>query len=202
VVLNHAAAKAVAYGEAKALCWKKKCYEMIRKLRWERGVRCVKCTNRNVKKNGIEKDGRQNYSCNNCGKYFDDVTDTIFSGQHQSVKIWVLCMYLMGLNLSNLQIAKELDLCESDVQSMTTRLREGIEKKAEDESVVLGGSVEMDEVYITAGHKGNPASVKKTAKREKKPFKGGKRQRYIGERENSSIRNDKEIRICSHQNAA
>jgi transposase-like protein len=140
-----------------------KCYEMIRKLRWESGVRCVKCSNWNVKKNGVEKDGRQNYSCNNCGKYFDDVTNTIFSGHHQSVKIWVLCLYFMGLNLSNLQIAKELDLCESDVQAMTTQLREGIEKKAEEEPVVLGGSVEMDEVYITAGHKGNPASVKKNS---------------------------------------
>jgi transposase-like protein len=140
-----------------------KCYEMIRKLRWEHGVRCVECTNSNVKKNGIEKNGRQNYSCNNCGKYFDDVTGTIFSGHHQNVKIWVLCLYFMGLNLSNLQIAKELDLCESDVQTMTTQLREGIEKKIEAESVVLSGSVEMDEVYITAGHKGKPESVKKNS---------------------------------------
>jgi biotin operon repressor len=35
----------------------------------------------------------------------------------------------MGLNLSNQQIAKELDLNRSDVQQMTTQLREGVEKK-------------------------------------------------------------------------
>jgi hypothetical protein len=35
----------------------------------------------------------------------------------------------MGLNLSNRQIAQELDLNEDDVQAMTTVLREGVDKK-------------------------------------------------------------------------
>jgi hypothetical protein len=35
----------------------------------------------------------------------------------------------MGLNLSNRQIAKELDLNEDDVQQMTTQLREGVVAK-------------------------------------------------------------------------
>jgi len=135
------------------------CYEMIRKLRWEGGVMCVKCKSRKVKKNGQTKEGCQNYQCQKCGKYFDDVTGTIFTGRHKSVKKWVLCLYFMGLNLSNAQIARELDMCESEVQSMTTELREGIETKTE--AVVLSGNVEMDEVYITAGHKGNPEAVKK-----------------------------------------
>jgi len=67
------------------------------------------------------------------------------------------------VNLSNLQIASELELNESDVQRMTTQLREGIEEKSV--PVELSGSVEMDEVYITAGHKGNPKSVKKNSGR-------------------------------------
>jgi len=37
----------------------------------------------------------------------------------------------MGLNLSNEQIAKELDLDRSEVQQMTTQLREGIVKKSQ-----------------------------------------------------------------------
>jgi hypothetical protein len=35
----------------------------------------------------------------------------------------------MGLNLSNEQIAHELDLASGDVQSMTSQLREGIVDK-------------------------------------------------------------------------
>jgi predicted transposase YdaD len=34
----------------------------------------------------------------------------------------------MGLNLSNKQIARELDLDRSEVQQMTTQLREGVIK--------------------------------------------------------------------------
>jgi len=75
----------------------------------------------------------------------------------------VLCLYLMGLNLSNRQIARELDLCVSDVQAMTEALRQGLTAKLP--PVVLRGEVEIDEVYVVAGHKGNPAAVAKRGAR-------------------------------------
>jgi DNA-binding Lrp family transcriptional regulator len=65
----------------------------------------------------------------------------------------------MGLNLSNTQIARELDLNESDVQQMTKQLRSGIVNKKPE--VILNGEVECDEVYVVAGHKGHPEAVKK-----------------------------------------
>ena len=65
----------------------------------------------------------------------------------------------MGLNLSNRQIAKELDLGASDVQAMTEPLRQGLTAKAP--PVRLEGEVEIDEVYVVAGHKGNPGAVAK-----------------------------------------
>ncbi len=71
----------------------------------------------------------------------------------------MLCLYFMGLNLSNCQIAQELDLAESDVQAMTEQLRTGITTKLP--PVTLDGEVEADEVYVIAGHKGNPAAVAK-----------------------------------------
>ena len=69
------------------------------------------------------------------------------------------CLYLMSLNVSNRQIALELDLNKDDVQKMTQKLREGVEAKRPD--VVLSGEVECDEVYVVAGHKGHPKAVKK-----------------------------------------
>jgi len=42
----------------------------------------------------------------------------------------VLCLYFIGLNVSNEQIAHELALNVSDVQQMTTELRAGIVKKS------------------------------------------------------------------------
>ena len=75
----------------------------------------------------------------------------------------MLCLHLMGLNLSNRQIAQELDLGVSDVQAMTEQLRQGLAARAP--VVVLDGEVEIDEVYVVAGHKGSPAAVAKRGAR-------------------------------------
>src|SRR4051794_41936682 len=65
----------------------------------------------------------------------------------------------MGLNLSNRQIAAELGLSTSEVQLMSEQLRNGLVAKAPE--VSLSGEVEVDEVYVVAGHKGQPAAVAK-----------------------------------------
>ena len=58
---------------------------------------------------------RQRYRCAACGSRFDDLTGTVLAGHHQPLRVWVPCLYFMGLNLSNRQIAKELDLAVPDV---------------------------------------------------------------------------------------
>lgn len=70
-----------------------------------------------------------------------------------------MCLYFMGLNLSNAQIAQELGLNPNDVQRMTEQLRQGI--VARQPEPVLSGAVECDEVYVVAGHKGHSDAVKK-----------------------------------------
>jgi hypothetical protein len=65
----------------------------------------------------------------------------------------------MGLNLSNQQIARELSLNDADVHDMASHLREGLVAKVPE--AILDGEVEADEVYVVAGHKGNPAAVQK-----------------------------------------
>jgi transposase-like protein len=138
-----------------------KCYETVRQMRWESGVCCSKCNSPSVIKRGKDETEahRQRYQCKNCGAHFDDLSDTIFAGHHQPLRLWMLCLYLMGLNLSNQQIAQELDLDKDVVQDMTTHLRQGILKGKPE--VKLSGDVECDEVYVTAGHKGNPNAVRK-----------------------------------------
>lgn len=139
-----------------------KCFDLIRQHRWPEGVRCRHCDHATA----IARDGhddtqwhRQRYRCSTCGSRFDDLTGTVLAGHHQPLRIWVLCLYFMGLNLSNRQIAQELDLAVCDVQAMTEQLRSGITAKLP--PVVLDSVVEADEVYVVAGHKGNPAAVEK-----------------------------------------
>ena len=83
----------------------------------------------------------------------------MFAGHHQSLKVWIIFLYFMGLNLSTAQIAKELSLNKDDAYYMSNVLRTGVvENKSEPE---LTGEVECDEVYVVAGHKGKPDSIKK-----------------------------------------
>ncbi len=63
------------------------------------------------------------------------------------------------VKLRNRQIALELSLDSSDTQAMTEQLRRGLAAKAQ--AVKLTGEVEIDEVYVVAGHKGQPEEVAK-----------------------------------------
>ena len=47
----------------------------------------------------------------------------------------------------------------SDVQAMTEQLRKGLVAKSP--PIQLAGDVEADEVYVVAGHKGQPAELAK-----------------------------------------
>jgi transposase-like protein len=138
-----------------------KCYDVLRELHWPDGVRCPHCRSAQVSKQGRDstQPARRRYRCTECGRHFDDLTGTIFAGRHQGLAVWMGCLYLMGLNLSNRQIAQELGLNEDDAQRMTEQLRAGIVANVAQPQ--LSGTVECDEVYVVAGHKGHPEAAKK-----------------------------------------
>jgi transposase-like protein len=89
-----------------------KCFATVRRLRWPEAVRCPVCESDKVARHGHDdrQPERQRYRCTACQARFDDLTDTIFAGHHQPLRICILCLYFRGLNLSNQQIARELDL--------------------------------------------------------------------------------------------
>ena len=138
-----------------------KCFDTIRTMRWPDGVTCPRCSSRSVFKNGRDdtESDRQRYECRECRGRFDDLTGTIFAGHHLPLGTWIVCLYLMGLNLSGLQIAQELDINKDDARAMIGQLRQGIVDRRP--PVMLEGEVECDEVYVVAGHKGHPEAVKK-----------------------------------------
>ena len=133
----------------------------MRQHRWPEGVRCPVCDSGAVIRDGHDdmQPCRQRYRCKACSGRFDDLTGTVLAGHHQPLRVWVLCLYFMGLNLSNRQIASELGLDASDVQIMTEQLRRGLVAKTP--AVELTGEVEIDEIYVVAGHKGQPEEVAK-----------------------------------------
>ena len=87
-----------------------KCFALVRQRRWPDGVRCPACASSAVIRDGCDhtQRPRQRYRCKDCSGRFDDLTGTVLAGHHQPLRVWVLCLYFMGLNLSNRQIAAEL----------------------------------------------------------------------------------------------
>ena len=106
------------------------CYQTVRAVRWPDGIMCPSCQSTQVIKRGFDdtEPARQRSACHDCETRFEDLTDTIFAGHHQPLTVWVVCLYFMGRNISNEQIAQELALHGSDVHEMTTQLRAGIIK--------------------------------------------------------------------------
>src|SRR4028118_359232 len=138
-----------------------KCFALVRQHRWPDGVHCPACDSGAAVRDGCDETQRSRQrSPRKAGTgRFDDLTGTVLAGHHQPLRVWVLCLYFMGLNLSNRQIAGELGLVASDVQAMTEQLRRGLAAKTPE--VTLRGEVEIDEVHVVAGHKGQPAAVAK-----------------------------------------
>jgi transposase-like protein len=104
-----------------------KCFAPVRQQRWPEGVRCPARGDGGVVRDGFDdtRPRRQRSRREACAGRFDDLTGTVLAGHRQPLRIWVLCLYLMGPNLSNRQIAQELGLDGSDARAMTEQLRRG-----------------------------------------------------------------------------
>ena len=96
--------------------------------------------------------------------------------------LWILCLYFIGLNLANTQIAQELELDPSDTQRMTEQLRDEVVIRQPEPA--LSGDVECDEVYVIAGHKGQPEAVRSAGRR-------GRRRRLKGARGRGTLATEK-----------
>jgi hypothetical protein len=125
-----------------------RCFAFVRQQRRPDGVRCPGGASDAVIRDGCDdtRPCRRCYPCKACGGRCDDLTGTVLAGRHQPLRMWVLSLYLMGLDAS-------------DTQSMTEQLRHGLVAKTPVGE--LQGEVEIDEVYVMAGHKGQPAAMAK-----------------------------------------
>lgn len=169
-----------------------KCYEQLRLIRWSAdlsNLKCLSCDSQDLIRNGYSDVSKhiRRYKCKCCHTLpiaigIDDRTGTPFSGSHQMLKVWLLVLYFMGLNLSNKQIASELNLVLNTCNRMVEQLRTNI--VCNQEEPILEKEVEIDEVYIVAGHKGQPEKVKELGR-------DGRRRRLKGARGRGTLENEK-----------
>lgn len=138
-----------------------KCFENLRQMPCPDVVTSPFCDSKAIINYGKDdtQPHRQRYLCKDCGMQFADLSCTILACHHQPLRTWMMCLYLMGLNLSSLQIGSELGIHRNVAQEMIKQFRQAIVDLQIPSQV--DGEVECDEVLIVAGHKGHPETVKK-----------------------------------------
>lgn len=106
-------------------------FETVRALRWPDGVRGPTCDSPQITTHGGDETppARQRSHGPLGRRRVDDVPETIFAGHHQPRRVWILCLYFMGLHRSNHHMAQALDLHQDEVQQMTRQLRQGMVMK-------------------------------------------------------------------------
>ncbi len=99
----------------------------------------------------------QRYLCKNCGRTFNDKTDTIFAHSKLTLKEWYFTIYVfLRFNTSIRQIEAELNLSYRTVRQRVERFARVLDAP----SLTLSGPVEIDEVYVSAGLKGRERDQK------------------------------------------
>ena len=131
------------------------CYRQLRLLRWPDGnVRCPYCGSDQIVKSWtyFREPACRRYQCGFCGMSFNDKTGTIFEHSKLPLSAWFLGFYLAQLSKSTSTIAKELPCHYRTAHRIVWLVREQMVRL--EDGRVLKGTVEADEIYVTAGHKG------------------------------------------------
>jgi len=141
----------------------KKCFEVLRDMRWSDGVYCPRCGSKRISKHGgAKKDYCKRYWCENCERTFNDLTGTAFAGTHIDLKEWVYVMDELSENTSMNELANRLNRNYHTItrirDAMASSLAEGLLSK-------LGEEVEIDESYVPAGQKGTKTEDRPPRKR-------------------------------------
>jgi len=130
---------------------RERCFERLRLARFGETVTCVHCDSEDVVKRGTTGKDAQQYWCKACETYFNDLTDTIF-GQHRFELEEMFHITKEMRSEPTAQIARDLD---RDYEAVLDFVHEVQDATGKIGSMELTGVCEADEVYVTAGEKGN-----------------------------------------------
>jgi transposase-like protein len=133
------------------------CHAYIHTLRWkDRPLQCPRCQSPNVGPWGAYhyQPGLKRYRCKEkgCKRTFNDLTGTLLDGSKRSVMYWILATFLLCLSCSSRRIARELGVHGRTSYRWGWWLRNTAVSYETDRR--LAGTVEADDLYHTAGQKG------------------------------------------------
>lgn len=141
----------------------------IRESRFASGLGCVHCGSTSVKRNGKYR-SRQRYLCKDCGKTFNDMTNTPFSGSRYPEK-WVKYVEMMVEGYTLPKIAKRLKIHISTAFYWRHKILNALRSLGFNQ---LQGIVESDETFFRESLKGQrEITHRKSKKRGEKDKKRG-----------------------------
>jgi transposase-like protein len=131
---------------------------LLTALRWPKQVACPRCGSADVSGHGRYDrcPALPRYRCKACRRTFLLTTGTPLSGSRVSLTDWVVIAWLIVLGLPAWCASRETEQPYDRVYHLMWRLLEAaIGQEAERR---LSGTVEVDEIYVSCGHKGERES--------------------------------------------
>jgi len=131
------------------------CQAYIHTLRWkDRPLQCPRCQSQDIRPwgNYHYRSGCKRYRCRDCTRTFNDLTGTVLHQSKQSLSHWILATFLLCLSCSSRRIAWELGVPIRTSYRWCCWLRNAALSYEMERQ--LDGTVEADDLYHTAGHKG------------------------------------------------
>ena len=131
------------------------CQVYIHTLRWkDRSLQCPRCQSHAVDPwgNYHSRPGCKRYWCNGCKRTFNDLTHTLLHHSQRSLPHWILATFRLCLAGSSRRIASEVGVHLRTSYRWCWWLRHAALSSEMERQLV--GTVEADELYHTAGQKG------------------------------------------------
>src|SRR2546428_1697836 len=131
------------------------CQASIHTLRWkDRPLQCPRCQSPDIDPWGTYhyRPGCKRYWCNGCKRTFNDLAKTLLHQSKRSLPYWILATFLLCLACSSRRIAREVGVHIRTSYRWCWWLRNAALSYEMDRQ--LAGTVEADDLYHTAGNKG------------------------------------------------
>jgi transposase-like protein len=131
------------------------CQAYIHTLRWkDRLLQCPRCQSHHIGRWGTYRyrPGCTRYWCHRCKRTFNDLTETLLHQSKRPLSYWILATFLLCLACSSHRMARELGVHARTSYRWCWWLRNAALSYEMDRQ--LAGTVEADELYHTAGKKG------------------------------------------------
>ena len=131
------------------------CQAYIHILRWkDRPLQCPRCQSHHIGRWGTYqyRPGCKRYWCHSCKRTFNDLTETLLHQSKRPLSYWILATFLLCLACSSHRMARELGVHVRTSYRWCWWLRNAALSYEMDRQ--LAGTVEADELYHTAGKKG------------------------------------------------